>query len=168
MNEDLKHKIGLVVVIASLLGVCAMPMGMAVSPAPPAVIQCSVTATTALISVSVDPDSTDYGEIWTGESNSSGNINATNTGNVAENFTIKGIDATGAGYWVLADTIGTDQYRHTFNASSETNLNLTPKPLATSIPVNDNKTFFLTLYTPSEISATGIYTFRVIVVASEA
>jgi hypothetical protein len=172
MIKDEWKGIGVVVVLVSLLAAAVVPFVMA---QPEAEIQCSVT--TSSIAVSVDNPFIDYEVVGTGSSKSSDNITATNDGNVAENFTIRGSDAVpqgGGTNWTLASTTDTDQYRHTFTGAPtpppETNLDTTPTLLASDVPATTGtKTFKLTLYTPTEITTTeATFDTTVTIVASEA
>jgi hypothetical protein len=79
----------------------------------------SVTATVTAqqIAITVAPGTVTYGTLaLSGSANTTGVANqtqtATNTGNVAETFNIKGADSSGG--WVLAGTIGSEQYKHEF------------------------------------------------------
>ena len=88
----------------------------------------TATVTPQLISVSVSPGSVAYGIMALSASDASrtvklsGTITATNNGNVAENFNIKGSDATGGSTpWTLSDTppdvgaVGANTYVHDFD-----------------------------------------------------
>jgi hypothetical protein len=171
MTLGKNKKLVLWLVVASLIAACVMPLVMAVDSAE---IYCHVT--TSSISVYVDNTDIYYDVIGTGSSKSSGEINATNDGNVPENFTIRGTNATpegGGTNWTLASTTDKDQYRHTFTGvptpPPETNLDFTPTLLASDVPSEGTKTFILTLYTPTEITTTGeTFDTTVTIVASEA
>jgi len=164
MKEDLKHKIGLVVVVASLLAVFVMPMVMAAGEEQ---IACTVTA--GMYSVDLTRNVVDYGVMVVNENSSDpdGAINATNIGGVTEDLLIRGTNATTeGGEWALADTIGTDQYRHTFNTGTEHNLTLANQMLVNDLIADGVQEFTLKLYAPSSITTTGDYETTVIVVAT--
>ena len=92
-----------------------MVVGMAVQGAD----ESSVTATVTVqnISVAVTDGVVAYGTLGnnTSQDTTSGNLSdtqvATNNGNVAETFNIKGQDS---GTWTLAASVGADQYVHEF------------------------------------------------------
>ena len=125
----------------------------------------TATVTPQNISVTVSPASVAYGTLALSQSNTnrttapSALITATNNGNVAENFNIKGSDATGGtSAWVLNDapdntlndgtaigTVAVNQYVHrydnttggSFNTLEARPLNNTNyKPFASGVAVN--------------------------------
>lgn len=80
----------------------------------------------------------------------------TNAGNVPEDFTITGANATGAVAWTLAATTGSEQYVHEFCTSSCTSaptgytpLTLTPQSLGTTVSAAGTKPLDLYIKTPT-------------------
>ncbi len=167
MKEELKHKIGLVVVIASLLGVCTMPMGIADDETE---IICNVTA--GVYTVTIEPMSINYGSLPAGGYNSSGTINATNAGAVTIDLLVRGANAfqtpPGTGQWILSNTPGSDQYRHTFTpaAGTETNLTTSNQLLKDDLAAGLSQEFTLTIYVPTTIANPGDYSTEVTVTAT--
>jgi hypothetical protein len=102
--------------------------------------QCTVAATEGVvnatvtmqnISVSVASGSVSYGTLaanaTTSTSPNKQQQNAINVGNVAEDFNIKGSDATGTTQtWTLAATAGSAQFIHGFCKASSTTCNSAP------------------------------------------
>lgn len=119
----------------------------------------SATVTAQNISVTVADGTVTYGilAVSTSKSTTAADLNdlqtATNNGNVAEDFNIKGQDSTA---WTLAATPGSEQYTHRFCTSSCTNpptsytaLTTNYQTLGTNITTSGTKTFDLQLSTPT-------------------
>lgn len=128
--------------------------------------------TAAVVSVSVSDGIVTYGTMPanTAKTTLSGELNdmqtATNDGNVAENFNIKGQNAAGGGCtWTLASTNGSDQYVHQFcNATDSscaspptnyTSLTTTYQTLKTGVASAGKVNFYLRLTTPNPSSCFG-------------
>jgi len=116
----------------------------------------AATVTVQNISVSVSDGTIAYGTLG---SNSSAGTNgtdtqtATNNGNVAEDFNIKGQNS---GSWTLGGTAGADQYVHKFCTatcgSAPTNytaLTTSYQALANSVAASGTQTFDLYITTPN-------------------
>ena len=137
----------------------------------------NATVTPQLISVSVSPGSVAYGIMALSQDNttrtvkSSGTITATNNGNVAEIFNIKGSNATSVSGtdWVLSDTpadtgtVGANQYVHDFSQTvpfdeaTDKSLNsVTYKQLAASVTAGANDTSELQMNMPTSVTDFGV------------
>lgn len=129
-------------------------------------------APAAVVSVSVSDGNIAYGIMPANTSKSTlpGELNdmqvATNDGNVAENFNIKGQDASGGGCtWTLGSTSGNDQYAHQFCNDTDydcgtpptnyTALTTSYQALDTGIAVSGTVDFQLRLTTPTQSSCFG-------------
>lgn len=119
----------------------------------------AATVTTQDISVTVTDGSVSYGTLAAGDSKStiSSDLNdtqtATNSGNVAEDFNIKGQNSTN---WTLASSAGTDQYSHKFCAATcaapptnFTALTTSYQTLASNKAAAGTQTFDLQITVPS-------------------
>lgn len=148
----------------------------------------TATVTPQLVSVTVDVSNVGYGtqNLSTTDNTPTGDpeITATNNGNVAENFTIKGDDATdGSNIWTLSNTAGADAYVHKFNNdtgtypdSSSVALDKAGKSLSTSVSGGSSCTTFCTgggseafklrMDTPASTSSFAEHSTTVTVVAS--
>ena len=142
---------------------------LAIGLAPPAFaaqevgITCTVTPQS--VSVTVNTTSIAYGVVDVSQTSSE--IVATNNGNAAENFNIKGANATGSGgdtTWTLSTAVGANQYMHEFakptypTAGTHTNwtsLTTTYQPLAASIAPSGTQLFKLQIWTPSSTTGYG-------------
>jgi hypothetical protein len=119
----------------------------------------AATVTTENISVTVTDGSVSYGTISAGSSKSTiaSDLNdtqtATNNGNVAEDFNIKGQDSAN---WTLSSSAGTDQYVHKFCTdtcgtppTNFTALTTNYQSLATNQAAAGAQTFDLQITVPS-------------------
>ncbi len=112
MNTQNKNSVRLVVELVALIGLLVGNISLATSTA-------TVAATVTLqnVSVSVADGSISYGTLAvnTTKTTLAGGLNdqqvATNAGNVAEDFNIKGQNSAN---WTLAGTAGVDTYVHKF------------------------------------------------------
>ena len=117
------------------------------------------TVTAQSISVSVADGSVAYGVLadntskGTNTSDMNDTQTATNNGNVAEDFNIKGQNSAN---WTLASSTGSDQYVHKFCAATcdspptnYTALTTNYQALGTNIAANGTKTFDLRITTPN-------------------
>jgi hypothetical protein len=148
----------------------------------------NATATGPIISVNVSPSSFDYGVLQFSTNNTtvtkdtgneSGglneNLSATNNGNVAEDFTIAGSDATGGSTnWTLVPSLNTttNQYVHSFNTGTSlgtpTALSTTPQNLGSgNVAVNGTQPFVLQITMPLSGSDPQQHTITTTVVATE-
>ena len=140
--------------ILSLLAVIPAASAFAASTA-----SVAATVTTQNISVSVTDGSVSYGTLSAGASKSTtaSDLNdtqtATNDGNVAEDFNIKGQNSAN---WTLAASAGTDQYSHKFCTAtctspptSYTALTTNYQSLASNKAAAGTQTFDLQITVPS-------------------
>ena len=143
----------------------------------------SATVTVKNIAISVSDGSIAYGALAAGATQSTlpGGVNdiqtATNSGNVEEDFNIKGYNVTSGCTWTLAATQGADQYFHKF--CNDTDLDCTTPPtnytalttnyasLGSNIAVSGNVQFQLQIGVPSSTSCTSQATVQVTVQAVE-
>lgn len=132
----------------------------------------SATVTPKLISVSVSPGSVAYGTVDldtevapTGDPT----INATNDGNVTENFNIRGTDATfGANTWTLSGSSnGPDQYMHKRGLLEFAPFTTSYSTLALLVQAGGGTEFKLRLLTPTTTSAYGEYATTITIQATE-
>jgi len=126
-----------------------------------------LNVTIKLVAVDVTPTTYAFGTLdlstLANTSDTSPNyFTANNTGNVAEDFSIKGANMTdfaagGSNTWVLNETeIGADQYMMKYSTDGGATWNamgLDFKTLATNIAAGNNQTFDLQLATPSSTSS---------------
>jgi hypothetical protein len=141
----------------------------------------SCTVATRIISVFVDTESVNYGTVGLGqESSPSSEIVAYNNGNVTEDLSIKGADATitGGTPWALSDTaIGTDQYMHNFGKSDDSYATFTPlstdyQALKTGLEIYSGSStgqqrFKVKIKLPSETTTQGTFSTTVTVQATD-
>lgn len=129
-----------------------------------------ITYTPPVISVAISTGSVTYGTLAASSSKdtTSADLNntqvATNDGNVAEDFNIKGQSSTG---WTLSGSAGSEQYAHFYCTSGSgspdpcdasptwTALTTSYQSMASSIAVSGNKRFDLKINTPTVTSATS-------------
>ena len=119
----------------------------------------AATVTAQSLSVGVSDSTVTYGTLSAGSTQNTlaGNLNdrqkATNDGNVAEDFNIKGINSTSAGIgWTLAATADTNQYFHQVSTNTGvgwTALTLNYQKIANTVGVGSTQWFDLQLGTPS-------------------
>jgi len=135
-------------------------IGMMVITAVKAAQTATVTATVTveLVSVDVSDGSVTYGTIPASTSKSTCELNdtqtATNTGNVIENFNIKGQNTA---CWSLGSVAGNNVYVHKFSTSTCGSINWDAAPtlstnyatLATGIAVNATTTLNLQITVPT-------------------
>jgi hypothetical protein len=135
----------------------------------------AATVTVQNVSVSVSDGSVSYGTLATSTAKSTipADLNdlqtATNNGNVAEDFNIKGQNSTG---WTLAGSAGADQYVHKFCTgtcgtppTNFTALTTNYQTLGTAIASSGTKTFDLQITTPSSSTSFTAQSVDVIVQA---
>jgi len=144
----------------------------------------TLTATVCpeLISLTVSPDSVDYGTQTLGATNlvpTPPSVTIQNTGNVAEDFLVKGDDAaTAGGTWALVSSITlVDQYVHKsspdnviFTALTKSNATLTTNisgETNCAATANDGGTqaLYLKMDIPSSSTVQGQYSAPVVVTA---
>lgn len=137
------------------------------------------TVTVQNISLSVADGTVAYGTLGLNATKSTtvADLNdlqtATNNGNVAETFNIKGMDATGGTQtWILAATAGSGQYIHGFCVATCTTpptnytaLTTSYAILGTNIAVSGTKTFDLYINTPTAVTDYTVHTADVTVQA---
>lgn len=139
-----------------------------------------LVAFSPIISVSISPDSLDYGTVPPGSSRDttvSGintTITATNTGSMQQRLNIRG---TNSASWALSGAPGTDQYAHSYcwqgsgtpdpcdAAPSWLALALSYKLLAADVPVDGSVRFDLKITTPTASNATNQQPVNVIIQA---
>jgi len=135
----------------------------------------SATVTAQNISVTVSDGTITYGilAVSTSKSTTASDLNdlqtATNNGNVAEDFNIKGQDSTA---WTLAATPGSEQYTHRFCTTSCTTpptgytaLTINYQTLSTNVTTSGTQTFDLQLSTPTSTANFDPQSVNVIVQA---
>ena len=138
--------------VAGLLSVCGAAMAGSSATV-------AATVTVQNISISVGSGTVSYGTLGsnTAESTISSDLNdtqtATNTGNVAEDFNIKGQDSAG---WTLSASTGSNQYVHKFCTSTcgspptnFTALTTSYQALASNVGSNGTQKFDLQITTPN-------------------
>lgn len=143
----------------------------------------SVTATVTAqnIAITVTDGSVAYGTLALGGTadTTSGSKNdtqtATNTGNVAETFTIKGSNSAS---WTLSATAGSETYKHEFCTSgggapdpcdstpSYTALTTNDQTLATGVAASGTQKFDLKVSVPTSTAATAAQNVDVTITAS--
>ena len=132
----------------------------------------SATVTPAVLSVTVDPTSVDYGTV---ELDTADNVPdpptflATNNGGITENIEIRGANTTPSGAWALVSGVpATDQYRHEASRDAFTTpiiLTTLNQTLDTGVLVNGTVTVSLRLDAPTASSTAATQTAPVTVVA---
>lgn len=137
----------------------------------------NATVTVQNIAVTVSDGNIAYGVLQAGgtkDTTISGvddSQTATNTGNVTENFNIKGYNVSTGCSWTLAATQGSEQYFHKFcttncdTSPTWTSLTTNYQTLATGVAVNDTTTFDLQIGVPSSTTCTSQATVTVTVQA---
>lgn len=131
------------------------------------------TANNNIISVSVSDGVVTYGLLQANATDNTVNLvdtqTATNTGDVAESFKIKGQNASGGGCtWALAGTTGSDQYMHEFSSDGGTDwtpLSALYQDLATSVGTSSSQAFDLRITTPTDSTCFGEQSANVTVLA---
>jgi len=155
------------------LALVALVVPAAVFAADTGTVTCTVTAT--LVSVTVTDGNIAYGALALGANITTIALTdtqtATNSGTVAENFTIKSSNATriGGTNWTLAGTIGSNQYKHEFSinsGSSWTAMTTSYQTLKTNVAASGNQTFDLQITMPSSTTDYLEHTITVTVMAS--
>jgi hypothetical protein len=147
----------------ALITVMTMTFVAPVLAADTATVTATVTAQN--ISVSVSDGTITYGimAVNTSKDTTAGSLNdaqtATNNGNVAEDFNIRGQDSAA---WVLGASAGSEQYTQKFcltsctsYPTSYTSLTTSYQTLANSVATSGNQLFHIGLTTPT---ATATYT----------
>ena len=146
----------------AIVAVVGMAVGVGVQGADTASVAATVTVQN--ISVTVADGTVAYGTLGvsTSKDTTSGGLNdtqvATNNGNVAENFAIKGSNSAN---WTLAGAAGADAYVHQFCTAGTgspdpcdatptyTALTTVNQTLASSVAVSGTKRFDLKITTPT-------------------
>ena len=171
MNVLKKH----LLFLGFLLGISAIVLAVPVLAGDTAVIDVNVS--TKLISLTVTPTSIDYGVLSENvESSLSDEIQITNDGNVNEDFSIKGADATtsdgGGNTWTLSSSnSGTNNYVHEYFEppySSSTAMTSSYQEFESGVVPSDKRRIKLRLTTPETNTVIGDYTTTVTVQATEA
>ncbi len=159
--------------ILSLIGMMVIGLAQAGTEATVA-----ATVTVQNISVSVSDGTVVYGTLAVNATASTRSPvdlqTATNNGNIAEKFNIKGMDATGSTQtWTLAATAGSAQYIHGFCTSSCTTpptsytaLTTSYATLAASVAASGTQTFDLYINTPTATTDFTVHTVDVMVQAT--
>ncbi len=169
----MKLKKSFLVILTFLLGVFLFNQNVF------AATTASVTATVTVqnISVTVSDGTVAYGTLGlnaTASTRSPVDLQtATNNGNVAETFNIKGMDATGSTQtWTLAAIAGSGQYIHGFCTATCTTpptnytaLTTSYATLGTNIAVSGTQTFDLYINTPTAVTDYTVHTVDVTVQA---
>jgi len=145
--------------------------------------EAQVSATVTLQSISVTiaegyPTAMDYGVMAPGTEampatytpGTYSYLRVENQGSVAEDFLIKGADATcGAGTWTLAATPGADQYSHLYGIGqspvSYTPLSTDASILGSNVAVGGTVDFNLKIKTPTSSTVYGEYSTTVTILA---
>lgn len=155
------------------LALVALVVPAAVFAADTGMVSCTVSA--VLVSVNVTDGSVAYGTLALNATKSTINLSdtqtATNSGTVAENFTIKSSNATriGGTNWTLASTIGSNQYKHEFSTNSSfpgTAMTTSYQTLKTNVAASGNQTFDLQITMPISTTDYLEHTITVTVMAS--
>ncbi|TAN57644.1 hypothetical protein EPN15_03385 [Patescibacteria group bacterium] len=156
--------------IAGIFSLAVFSIGLAAIGADTQSVTATVTPKN--ISVTVSPGSVDYGTVAINtESAPSVIITASNNGNVAENFNIKGSNSTN---WTLSDTAaGADTFMHKFAKSGDSyaaytalhNTNYTA--LATAVGTSGSQLFKLKLITPTSTATYAQQSTTVTIQATE-
>jgi hypothetical protein len=164
----------------AILTICLLFLGANILGVVQAADTGTVTATVKVqnIAISVADGSIAYGTLVAGgtkDTTASGvddSQTATNTGNVAEDFNIKGANVSNGCTWTLAATQGSEQYFHKFcnngNCDSSptwTALTTNYATLATNKSPNGTQEFDLQIGVPSSTSCTSEATVEVTVQA---
>lgn len=132
----------------------------------------TATVTAQNISISVADGGISYGTLALASSKdtTASGLNdtqtATNTGNVAEDFTIKGSNSAD---WTLGATSASEQYVHQFSTNSGsvwTALTTSDQSLASNISSSGTKQFDLKITVPTSTAATGAENVDVTITAS--
>lgn len=142
----------------------------------------AATVTAQSISLSVVDGGVSYGTLGVGSTKNTTNAGTnlddsqivTNTGNVSENFNIKGMNSTSSGVgWTLASSPGANTYTHKFcNVNCDASptwgpLSIGYTELSTSIGVgNSAPPFDLQIYTPTSTTDYNEQTVSVTVQAT--
>lgn len=169
LTKRLAGALGLVVVIVMLLTIPVVAQSTA---------QVTATVTPMLVAVSVDTGAVDYGVVdlnSTASPTGDPTIQATNDGNVNEDFDILGADAVatvgGETDWTLASAPGPNTYSHRFATgafSSYGNLDKGANyvPMAAGVASAGSEGFKLQIDTPSLSTGMGQRTTTVTVRAT--
>jgi hypothetical protein len=137
-------------------------------------VTCTVSA--FLVSVTVTDGNVAYGALEVGASKSTKDLSdtqtATNSGTVAENFTIKSSDATrasGTNWTLVTGTPGTNEFKHEFSidsGSTWTPMTTSYASLKTNVLSGSNQTFDLRITMPGSTTDYQQHTITVTVMAS--
>jgi hypothetical protein len=112
-EEPLRKLVLLLAAIGALMGILVLP-----THADEKTVNATVTA--KVIAVTVNTNSLVYGSLAVGTSDNvpnPTNVLVTNSGNVVEDFKIRGAASTPAGWTLTSTTPGADTYRHKFDTS---------------------------------------------------
>ncbi|MBN1903190.1 S8 family serine peptidase [Candidatus Sumerlaeota bacterium] len=129
------------------------------------------TITGEFISVTVNPASWNIGSIWLGYTGESGTFTIQNTGNVSEDFAIKGTD--GVGGWTLSGAAGQDAFKAEAdkddNGSYELILTTSDQGLFTNITSGGSKLLGLRYSAPTgDTKGNGVpQDFSIIITATK-
>lgn len=167
----MKKRILAVVAVLTLVGTLVPGIVFA---ADTGTVTCTVTA--VLVSVTVTDGSVAYGTLALGATRSTLDLSdtqtATNSGTVAENFTIKSSDATRGGgtTWTLVTgTPSLNEFKHEFSTDSGTSwtaMTTSYVSLATSVGTSGSQTFDLRITMPGSTTDYLEHTITVTVMAS--
>jgi hypothetical protein len=123
------------------------------------------------ISITVNPASWNIGAIGLGYTGESGTFTIQNSGNVSEDFAIKGAD--GAGGWIISNTVGQDAFKaeadRDDNGSHEIILTKTDQGLFTNVASGVAKSLGLRYSAPSsDTKGNGVLQdFNIIITATK-
>jgi hypothetical protein len=162
-ERALKRRVLLFAVFAAIAGGLMLP-----ALADEKTVNATVTA--VLISVSVNPTAVSYGTLPVGTTNATptpGSFTATNTGNVNENFSLRGASTAN---WALGPTAGANTYVHRFGTSSgavNTALSGSNQAVLAGVVPSGNGDIFLKMDLPTSSTFSSQQTAAVIVVATQ-
>jgi hypothetical protein len=130
--------------------------------------QVNASVTTALIQVSIDTNTLNYGTLDMSQA-ATRSVEVTNSGNIPEDFQIISTAPTSGGHsWTLGSSIGADQavWRVSAPSLSDVNLSTGYQALWSNIAVDDGKPFAFQLQMPVSTSFGGVYTMQSTIQAS--
>lgn len=123
------------------------------------------------ISITVNPAIWDIGAVWLEYTGESGTFTIQNTGNVSEDFGIKGTDGTGG--WIISNTVGQDAFKteadRDDNGSYELTLTTTDQELFTNVTSESTKNLGLRYSAPSsDTKGNGVpQDFNIVITATK-
>jgi len=182
-----------ILALVAVLAVVGLLLPATVFAAVEDTVECTVTAT--LVAVTVEDGSVAYGTLALGTTKNTAlyddpdNLNGmataqtqtiTNTGTVAEDFSIRTEDALGTIHWMLhATTPSTDQFTHAYNVADAAytgsgTITFTKwaasnvgENVATDVAVDGVKYLELEISMPTSVTDAGTHTITVTVLATQ-